>query len=93
MSIGSIELQYKGKTTTYELVATETRGVYNAIYHNGFIPVALQACKDNGWKLVTKNKSLQADWERGGAKPMAKSVPTRKINSEKRREMVYGSSG
>lgn len=89
MTIGKIEIQYKGETTSYELVATETKGVYNAVYRGGLIPIALQACKDNGWKLVSTNKTLKADWERGGSKPMAKSVPTRRISGEKRRAMVY----
>jgi hypothetical protein len=89
MTIGTIELEYKGKTTVYELVPTETRGVYQAPYRGGFIPVALLACKENGWKLNTKNKTLKADWERGGAKPMAKSVPTRRISGDKRRAMIY----
>lgn len=88
-SIGSIEFNNGKHAASYE-VFQHGVGLYTILYHGDSINISLAACRDNGWTLKTDNKALRQDWERGGPKPLAKGVSTKRVSPQKRWENIHG---
>lgn len=88
-SIGSIHFNNGKHAASYE-VFQHGSGLYAILYRGESMDISLVACKDNGWTLKTDHKELRQDWERGGPKPIAKGVSTKRIGPQKRWENIYG---